>query len=88
MKDKDTMIDDNVKQKIGLFWDSMEGSEQKIWYASEIYSYFRFGISSVDEQALDQLRSRDRRKPKDGIKRTKYIKGDARYDLLSNLNYQ
>ena len=88
-KDHDNLIDDNVKQRIGLFWDSMEGDEQKIWYASEIYSLFRFGINTVEEEALEQLRTRDRRKaPKIGDKKAKWIKGDVRYDILSNLNYQ
>jgi len=67
----------------------MEGDEQKIWYANEIYSYFRFGINTVDQENLEKLRTRDRRiAPKIGEKKAKFIKGDARYDLLSNLNYQ
>ena len=83
------MLDDNVKQKIGLYFDSLEGDEQKIWYASEIYTFFRFGINSVDEENLEKLRTRDRRKA-DLIddKKAKFIKGDVRYDILSNLNYQ
>ena len=67
----------------------MEGDEQKIWYASEIYTYFRFGINSVDQENLEKLRTRDRRKaPLIGEKKAKFIKGDVRYDILSNLNYQ
>ena len=27
-----------VRQNIGTFWESMEGDEQKKWYASEVYS--------------------------------------------------
>lgn len=43
----------------------------------------------MDTDALEQLRIRDRRKaPKIGEKRAKWIKGDCRYDILSNLNYQ
>ena len=43
----------------------------------------------MDEQNLERLRTRDRRKADliDG-KKAKFIKGDVRYDILSNLNYQ
>ena len=44
-----------------MFWESMEGDEQKIWYTNEIYSMFRFGINTVDKGALEALRTKDRR---------------------------
>lgn len=86
--DQDVMGQD-VREPIGSYWESLTGDDQKIWYASEIYSKFRFQISSVEDDALENLRTKDRRKADkiDG-KKPQYIEGDSRYDILSNLNYQ
>lgn len=43
----------DIKEPIGSYWDSLTGDDQKIWYASEIYSKFRFGITSVEDDALE-----------------------------------
>jgi len=34
----EVVIGGNVRQNIGTFWESMEGDEQKKWYAYEVYS--------------------------------------------------
>lgn len=79
----------DVRENIGSFWESLTGDDQKIWYASEIYSKFRFGISTVEDDALEKLRTMDRRKaPKVNNKKPKHIEGDSRYDLLASINYQ
>ena len=88
-ENSEKMVDEDVKEHLANFWESLDGDEQKTWYASEIYSFFRFGINSVDTFGLERLRTADRRKtPKLNNKRPKWIKGVARYDLLANLNYQ
>ena len=83
------ILGEDVKEPIGCYWQSLTGVDQKIWYASEIYSKFRFGISSVEEDALEQLRTKDRRKaPKINDMKPQFIEGDCRYDMLTNVNYQ
>ena len=76
-----------------MFWESMKGEEQKIWYTNEIYSMFRFGINTVDKVALQALRTKDRRKApkildiKGEYKKAKFMKDNPRYDILSCLDY-
>jgi hypothetical protein len=66
----------------------LTGDDQKIWYASEIYSKYRFDITSVEDDALEELRTQDRRKaPKIDGKKPQCIEGDSSYDLLKNINY-
>lgn len=80
---------EDVEEQIGSYWDSLTGDDQKIWYASEIYSKYRFGITSVNDDALELLRTKDRRKaPKIKGKVAKFIEGDSTYDILKNVTYQ
>lgn len=60
--DEADLITENIKKPQNDFWQSLNGEDQKIWYASEVYSNFRFGIDSVSPDALEQLRTVDRRK--------------------------
>lgn len=84
----DNVLGDDVKEQIGSYWDSLTGDDQKIWYASEIYSKFMYDIRSVNDDAMQNLRTRDRRKaPKINGKVAKFIEGDSRYDILSNVTY-
>lgn len=91
-------VEDKVadqEEAIGYYWDSLTGDDQKIWYASECYSNHMYEIRSVDDDTLVKLYTSDRRKApaldtsvsKKGHK-PKYIQGDSRYDILSNLKYQ
>lgn len=71
----------------------MTGDDQKVWYATEVYASAIYGISSVNEHALEMLRTKDRRKaPKiniDGVeKKANIMEGDSRYDILANVVYQ
>ena len=81
-------------EEIGYYWDPLTGDDQKTWYAAEMYNRYMYGIRSVDDDALEELRSRDRRKApaletsvSKKNKKPKYIQGDSRYDLLSTLTY-
>lgn len=40
----DDVLGKDVEEPIDNYWASMTGDDQKIWYASEVYSKFRFGI--------------------------------------------
>ena len=79
----------DVEENIGAFWASLTGDDQKIWYANEAYGRSQYGISSVNDEALERLRTTDRRAAKqDKHHAKKYIQGDSRYDILSNYKYQ
>jgi len=78
----------DVEENIGSFWESLTGDDQKIWYANEVYGRSQYGISSVNDEALERLRKTDRRKVKQEKHTKKYIQGDSRYDILSNYKYQ
>ena len=86
------VLGEDVEEKIGNYWESMTGDDQKIWYASEVYYNFRFGITSVSEEAQQFLRTKDRRKAlkdakKRGEGRLKYMEDESRYDILANVTY-
>lgn len=57
-----------------------------------MYNRYMYGIKSVDDDALEELKARDRRTApalaNNKNKKPKYIQGDSRYDLLSGLTYQ
>ena len=87
--ERDVMAED-VDEGLPSFWECLTGDDQKIWYASEIYSSYMFDIKSVDDDTIQLLRNTNRataEKQKDGPKH-KYIQGDSRYDILANINYQ
>ena len=84
-----------MEEEIGFYWDSLTGDDQKIWYASEVYSKHMYGIKSVDDDALEKLRTRDRRDKavkelttsSGKVVKPKHIEGDSRYDILCNITY-
>lgn len=49
--ERDVLADD-VDEGLPPFWQCLTGDDQKIWYASEIYSKYMFGIKSVDDDTI------------------------------------
>ena len=54
---QDELLEKEFDEKLATYWESITGDEQMIWYASEIYSNFMFGITSVDKEAIEKLRT-------------------------------
>lgn len=50
---EEDVLGQEVREALGSYWQSLTGDDQKIWYASEIYSKYRFDISSVEDDALE-----------------------------------
>lgn len=59
--ERDVMAED-VDEKLPSFWECLTGDDQKIWYSSEIYSKYMFGIKSVDDDTINLLRTTNRAK--------------------------
>ena len=77
------MEDDQVKQhnyEGGKgYWKSILGFDQKRWYSQELYMRDQLGLSIIDDDALEQLRTKKRR--------GKLISNIPNYDILSNYRY-
>lgn len=46
-----------IDEDLGLFWKNLNGIDQKIWYANEVYLRNKLGIKTLDDQALENLRT-------------------------------
>jgi len=91
--DEEDILDVDVEENIDIFWKSLEGTDQKNMYADEVYKRNKFGVKGLSNNALEILRTTDRRnRPKaaegDKKKIPKYIHGDSTYDMLTNIEYQ
>lgn len=69
-----------VNEEIGDFFSSINGSEQKIWYASEIYRRKLIGSTSLNKENLELLRTSN-------VDR-KTISGPLTYHLLNDFEYK
>lgn len=70
----------DVDENIGTYWDSLSASAQKVWYASEVHTRAELGIKTIDDAALEKLRTSQ--------KGEKEFLGLHSYLMLSNLLYQ
>lgn len=59
-----SVLETNIREELGGFWYSLTGDDQKKWYTDEVYTKHMYGIETVDKDALNQMRTADRRKAK------------------------
>jgi hypothetical protein len=75
---KGITIDWDLKVKVdeflGSYWDNMSGSTQMRCYAHELHNQHHLGIKTLDENALEKLRTSKRKK--------KIMQSIVNYDLL------
>lgn len=68
-----------VDEKLDPFWNSINGIEQKRWFAKETYFRNNYNIKTIDNRAYESLKNE---------KRGDQVIFDAiNYDILSNLRY-
>ena len=68
-----------VDEKLDPFWNSINGLEQKRWFAKETYFRKNYNIKTIDDRAYESLKN---------AKRGDQVIFDAiNYDILSNLRY-
>lgn len=48
--------DFNLDEKLGTYWESISGSNQKVMYATEVYYRNMFQIQTISDEALENLR--------------------------------
>lgn len=71
-KKEDAEVDENL----GSYYECVSIRDRKRWYVEELYNNKRLGIKTIDENALERLRTT---KPKD-----KKLKNAYNYEILSN----
>ena len=49
-----------IDENLGMYWKNLNGIDQKIWYANEVYLRKKLGIKTLDDQALENLRTKKR----------------------------
>lgn len=74
-KKEDAEVDENL----GSYYECVSIRDRKRWYVEELYNNKRLGIKTIDENALERLRTT---KPKD-----KKLKNAYNYEILSNQKY-
>lgn len=71
--------DVEVDEKLGSYYECVSVKDRKRWYVEELYNNKRLGVKTIDERALEMLRTT---KPKD-----KKLKAAPNYEILSNQKY-
>ena len=69
----------DVTENLGPYWKNIRGKDQMAWYCSEVYQRERLNVKTIDDQALEKLRTSKRR--------NKYFDGACNYSTLANLEY-
>lgn len=59
--DDNDVLDKDVEENIDFYWRSLEGTDQKNLYTDEVYKRNKFGIKGLTDEALEILRTTDRR---------------------------
>jgi hypothetical protein len=47
-----------LDENLGSYWKNLNGIDQKIWYANEVYTRKKFGIKTIDDEAFENLRTK------------------------------
>ena len=50
--------DRELDENLGSYWKNLNGIDQKIWYANEVYTRKKFGIKTIDDEAFENLRTK------------------------------
>jgi len=50
-------MDRDVNENLAPYWQSIIGKEQKEWYANECYQRKALGLQTIDDRALEHLRT-------------------------------
>lgn len=81
-KDKKKMYNAEVfvDEAIDPYFESLTATDQKQWYANEVYLQNKLQIKTLSDENLEKLRTNQ--------KSNKVIQGCPNYDILFNPDYQ